>query len=59
MSLTSHLEQLKRKHGDLEKEISEALARPGRDDIELLKLKRKKLALKDEITKLDGSPTSH
>lgn len=59
MSLTSHLEELKRKHGDLEREIDQAQASPSVDDLQILKLKRRKLALKDEITKLKVEHTTH
>jgi hypothetical protein len=59
MSLTSHLEELQRKHGDLERQIHQAMASPSVDDLEILSLKRRKLALKDEITKLKVVPTTH
>jgi hypothetical protein len=58
MSLASHLAELERKHGDLEKEIDEAMNQPSFDDLEIAKLKRRKLALKDQITKL-AVPTRH
>ena len=59
MSLTSHIEELQRKHGDVDREISEALAHPSTDGLDIAKLKRRKLALKDEIEKLRSSPTAH
>lgn len=52
MSLASHLEELQRKHGDIERQIDEAMAHPSVDDLEIISLKRRKLALKDEIEKL-------
>ena len=58
MSLASHLAGLQRKHGDNEKEIDEVLARPAYDDLEVSRLKRRKLALKDQIEKL-SLPTRH
>ncbi len=58
MSLASHLEELQRKHGDIEREINEAMAHPSMDDLEIVCLKRRKLALKDEIEKL-RSRTTH
>jgi hypothetical protein len=58
MSLASHLAELERKHGDLEREIDEALAHPSYDDLEIARLKRRKLAIKDEIEKLK-EPTHH
>ncbi|MBN9241874.1 MAG: YdcH family protein [Mesorhizobium sp.] len=59
MSLASHLDELKRKHGDIEREIDEALLHPSVDDLEIANLKRRKLALKDEIEKLRIQPTTH
>lgn len=52
MSLASHLEELQRKHGDIERQIDEAMAHLSVDDLEIANLKRRKLALKDEIEKL-------
>jgi hypothetical protein len=59
MSLASHLEELQRKHGDIEREIDEALAHPSVDDLEIVNLKRRKLAIKDEIEKLRAQHTTH
>jgi hypothetical protein len=52
MSLASHHEELQRKHGEIERELDEAMAHPSVDDLELVTLKRRKLALKDEMEKL-------
>ena len=59
MSLASHLEELQRKHGDIDRAIDEALAHPSADDLEIAKLKRRKLALKDQIERLKIQPTTH
>ena len=59
MSLASHLEELNRKHGDIEREIDEAMLHPSVDDLEIANLKRRKLAIKDEIEKLKTRPTTH
>ena len=59
MSLANHLEELQRKHGDLERELDEAMLHPSVDDLEIVSLKRRKLALKDEIEKLRAQPTQH
>ena len=59
MSLASHLAELQRKHGDLEREIDDAMNHPSVDDLELSSLKRRKLAIKDEIEKLRLTPTRH
>ena len=55
MSMTSHVESLKRKHQKLESEISETMRHPGADPAELSALKREKLKLKDEIEKHSGT----
>ncbi|WP_371872836.1 YdcH family protein [Notoacmeibacter sp. MSK16QG-6] len=57
MSLESHLAQLQRKHGDLDQQIESLQVAPAKDDLEIARLKRKKLALKDEIMRL--SPPVH
>ncbi len=60
MSLASHLDELERKHGDIERELDNALLHPSVDDLEIATLKRRKLAIKDEIEKLKGqSITTH
>jgi len=59
MSLANHLEELQRRHGDIEREIDEVMLHPSVDDLEIVNLKRRKLALKDEIEKLRASPTTH
>ena len=58
MPLQNHLTELERKHQALEREIQETLSRPSLDDMRLAQLKRKKLQLKDEITRLRGSDTA-
>ena len=52
MSMQSHLSELERKHQALEDEINEMIAHPAADDLKIAELKRKKLLVKDEITKL-------
>ena len=54
MSLESHLAELVRKHGELERKLDEALAHPATDQLDLVELKRKKLKLKDEIERMRG-----
>ncbi|WEX85803.1 DUF465 domain-containing protein [Sinorhizobium garamanticum] len=55
MNVEAHLETLQRKHGELEREIQEALAHPSVDEMELHGLKRRKLHLKDEIERLKAT----
>ncbi|AQT48323.1 MULTISPECIES: YdcH family protein [Bartonella] len=52
MATEAHLASLERKHQELETEIDKAMASPSADDLSINELKRKKLALKDEIEKL-------
>ncbi len=52
MSLQNHLNALERRHSALDREIERELVRPAADDSKVTELKRKKLLLKDEITKL-------
>ena len=52
MSMQSHLSELEKRHKALEDEIGEALAHPAVDDLTVAELKRRKLQLKDEITRL-------
>lgn len=59
MSLANHLDELQRKHGEIERQIDEALSHPSVDDLEIVTLKRRKLAIKDEIEKLKGMQTTH
>lgn len=52
MAIETHLAELERKHRALERELEEAMQHPGIDALTLTELKRKKLVLKDEITRL-------
>lgn len=58
MSMESHLAELERRHRALEREIEEAINHPSTDTVVLASLKRRKLQLKDEITRL-RAPTLH
>ena len=60
MSVTSHLAELRRKHAALELKLETELKSPGADDLEISELKREKLRLKDEISRLSaGGHTVH
>jgi len=52
MAIESHLAELERRHHALEQEICEALTHPSTDGLKIVELKRRKLLLKDEITRL-------
>jgi hypothetical protein len=52
MSLTSHLQELKKKHENLSDAVEKAQRSPGSDDLEVSRLKKEKLHLKEEINRL-------
>jgi hypothetical protein len=52
MTLSSHLQELRRKHETLSEKVETAQRNPGTDDIHLTELKKQKLRLKEEITRL-------
>ncbi|MGI3899417.1 MAG: DUF465 domain-containing protein [Janthinobacterium lividum] len=52
MSLQGHIAELDRRHQTIDKQIEAEKAYPATDPIKLSELKRKKLLLKDEMTKL-------
>ena len=52
MSLSSHLQELKKKHQYLSEHVDVMQRSPAADDIEIAKLKKKKLMLKEEISRL-------
>jgi len=55
MTLAGHLAELSEKHRLLDMRIQEELARPSADDIQLSRLKKEKLRIKDEMAKLKGN----
>jgi len=59
MALESHLAELKKKHGELERALETARQHPSVDDLEIAEMKRRKLALKDEIERLQTGDTRH
>lgn len=59
MSVDSHLVELKRRHRALEQQIADAQAHPSMDMLDVSKLKRKKLFLKDQIVKLSEEGALH
>ncbi|TNF21675.1 MAG: DUF465 domain-containing protein [Rhodobacteraceae bacterium] len=52
MSLSSHLQELKKKHRVLSEKVEEAQRAPGIDDLHIADLKKQKLRLKEEITRI-------
>ena len=54
MSMGSHIQELRRKHEDLDHKVEEAQRNPGTDGLEIAQLKKQKLKLKEEITRLSN-----
>ncbi len=52
MSLSSHIEQLRKKHQTLSEAVEAAQRYPGMNDTELSQLKKQKLMVKEEISRL-------
>lgn len=59
MPLQNHLVELERKHQALDREIQSVKAQPSGDDVRLAELKRRKLQLKDEISRLRRPDSVH
>lgn len=54
MSLTSHLQELEKKHAHLSQQVEDAQRTPSSDALTLTALKKKKLQLKEEIARLSA-----
>lgn len=52
MALNAHLETLKRKHQEMSEAVESAQRSPGVDDLQVAAMKKEKLRLKEEITRL-------
>lgn len=52
--LSRSLDELRRQHEFLDREIAAEVDRPGSDDLTLAELKRRKLRVRDEIARLTG-----
>jgi hypothetical protein len=52
MSLSSHVEELKKKHQTLSEQVEHMQRSPGTRDAEIAELKKQKLRLKEEISRL-------
>lgn len=51
MSVTSHLQELRKKHDALSMRVEEAQRQPGTDALQISAMKRQKLRIKEEIEK--------
>ncbi len=58
MTLQAHLSELISKHKALETELADAIAHPASTDQEIAEIKRRKLKIKDEITRLEAQPNA-
>ena len=54
MSLASHLQELRKKHQTLSDNVELAQRQAAKDDLEIAKLKKQKLHLKEEINRLSA-----
>ena len=52
MSVSSHLEELQKRHHALSQQVEEAQRQPGFDDLQITRLKKEKLKIKEEIERL-------
>nr|WP_321443539.1 DUF465 domain-containing protein [uncultured Cohaesibacter sp.] len=55
MSLDARIQELQRKHDELDKEIEQAFTHPSSNDLDLAEMKRKKLQMRDEIEQLKAA----
>jgi hypothetical protein len=53
--LSAHLQALKKKHRNLSDSVEAMQRSPASDDIELKELKKRKLLLKEEISRLSAA----
>jgi len=59
MSVESHINQLEIRHQSLKTRLNEISASPSIDQCEIAELKRQKLWLKDEISRLQTDGSMH
>lgn len=59
MTIDARLDTLGRKHAELDTQLHREMQHPALDQIKVHDLKRRKLAIKDEITSLSGSRAAH
>lgn len=55
MTLSSHLQELRKKHQALSEHVDEAQRSPGTSDLRIRELKKQKLKLKEEIERLQSA----
>ena len=52
MTMSSHVQELRKKHQTLSEEVEAAQRSPGADEFQIAKMKKRKLKLTEEITRL-------
>ena len=55
MALSSHLQELRKKHQILSDQVEEAQKSLGTPDVAITELKKQKLRLKEEIVRLENA----
>ena len=55
MTLSSHLQELRKKHQNLSEQVEQAQRSPATDDLKIQNLKKQKLSIKEEISRLSVS----
>ncbi len=53
-SASARIEELRRKHAALSDRVEKVQKAPGSDDLEIVELKKQKLKIKEEITRLSA-----
>lgn len=53
MTTENHIAALKRRHSDLERQLEEELRYKGHNDLVIADIKRRKLEVKDALTRLE------
>ncbi|NNK66975.1 MAG: DUF465 domain-containing protein [Rhodobacteraceae bacterium] len=54
MTLSSHLQELRKKHQSLSEMVEQAQRSPATDDFQITELKKQKLKLKEQIERLQS-----
>ena len=54
MAQEMEISELMKQHRDLDRQIEDAISHPGTEELEIAELKKRKLSLKDEISKLEA-----
>ena len=54
MTIASHLQELRRKHEALSTQVEQAQRQPATDALKIAEMKKQKLRIKEEITRLSA-----